>query len=548
MLEHIGDFGKYQLYVQLLACLPPALCGAHQLAHVFLAGTPEHRCYIEGCDNDKTRFHEPWASYAIPEGSASDVQCVSYSRVDSNSTSCLATDFSNTSQSCNRWVYDTAEFEETIVTEFNIVCKDEWLVSFSQSVFMIGVMVSAVLFGHISDRYGRRISFLVVPPIFLASAWATVFTSSYATFTSARFITAIASSALFQTSFVLAIELIGPSHRLISTLIYQMAFPLGECFLALSAHYLRTWRTLETALAIPVFLLLPYYWLLPESFTWCLYNNKHAQALDIINKAAKWNGRPPATDMSYSHSCTECCRQPCSQACRPISRDSSSSSLTDLFKSSRLCCRTLNVSFNWLVNAMVYYGLSLSAEDLAGSTYKNFVFLSLIEFPGVVLSVLALWCFGRRYVLCFYLSVAGIFCAFVPFVPDDMQWLTTTLVIIGKCSITASFAVIYLYSAEVFPTSHRNTGIGIGSMSARLGTIAAPFVASDLGRLHPTMPMVVFGSMSLLAGLLTLALPETKGQRLPHTIEEAESLGTPTYPSTEEERVGLISSSSSCEG
>ncbi|CAN7989257.1 unnamed protein product, partial [Ixodes hexagonus] len=513
------------------------------------------RCYIEGCDNAKTRFHEPWASYAIPEASPSDVQCFKYTRVNrTTTTTCLQTDFSNVSERCGQWVYDTTEFEETIVTEFNVVCKDEWLVSFAQSVFMLGVMLSAVVFGQISDRYGRRISFLVIPPVFLISAWATVFTYSYVAFTSVRFLTAIASAALFQTSFVLAIELIGPSHRLISTLIYQMAFPLGECFLALSAYYLRTWRALEIALSIPVFLLLPYYWLLPESLAWCMYNNKHAQALDIINKAARWNKKPPATDMvspaispSYSHCCNECCTQPCGQACRPISRESSSSSLTDLFKSTRLCCRTLNVSFNWLVNAMVYYGLSLSAEDLAGSTYKNFVLLALIEFPGVVLSVLGLWWFGRRHVLSFYLIVAGIFCAIVPFVPDDMQWLTTTLVVIGKLNITASFAVIYLYSAEVFPTSHRNTGIGIGSMSARVGTIAAPFVASDLGRLHPTMPMIVFGCMSLLAGVLTLALPETKGQKLPHTIEEAESLGTPAYPSTEEERTCLITGSSAYE-
>ncbi|EEC15303.1 organic cation/carnitine transporter, putative [Ixodes scapularis] len=527
VLEHIGDFGKYQLYVQLLTCLPPALCGAHQRAHVFLAATPEHRCYIEGCDNNKTRFHEPWASFAIPEGSPSDVQCFKYSRVSPTNSTCLASDFSNISRGCDRWIYATTEFEETIVTEFNIVCKDEWLVSFSQSLFMLGVMVSAVVFGHISDRYGRRISFLVVPPIFLISAWATVFTSSYAAFTSARFITAIASSALFQTSFVLAIELIGPSHRLLSMLIYQMAFPLGECFLAISAYYLRTWRTLEIALSIPVFLLLPYYWLLPESFAWCLYNSKHAQALDIINKAARWNGKPPVPDMvgtailpiphissgtmhplTYFTSSTQ--KSGRGNLTRPVPNHLTAPALT--------LCR--------LVNAMVYYGLSLSAEDLAGSTYKNFIFLALIEFPGVILSVLALRFFGRRYVLSFYLIVAGIFCAIVPVVPDNIQWLTTTLVIIGKCNISASFAVIYLYSAEVFPTSHRNTGIGIGSMSARLGTIAAPFVASDLGRLHPIMPMIVFGSMSLLAGVLTLTLPETRGQRLPQTIEEAESLGT----------------------
>lgn len=57
-----------------------------------------------------------------------------------------------------------------------------------------------------------------------------------------------------------AIELIGPAHRLTSLLMYQMAFPVGECFLALAAYHLRHWDILQMALAVPVILLLPYYW------------------------------------------------------------------------------------------------------------------------------------------------------------------------------------------------------------------------------------------------------------------------------------------------
>lgn len=81
-------------------------------------------------------------------------------------------------------------------------------------------------------------------------------------------------------------------------------------------------------------------------------------------------------------------------------------------------------------------------------------------------------------------------------------------------------------------------------MSARLGTVASPFIASDLGKLHPMMPMIVLGILSLVAGVFTLALPETSGMRLPETIQEAENLGTPYYLSTEEERTSLIDHSS----
>jgi OCT family organic cation transporter-like MFS transporter 4/5 len=42
---------------------------------------------------------------------------------------------------------------------------------------------------------------------------------------------------------------------------------------------------------------------------------------------------------------------------------------------------------------------------------------------------------------------------------------------------------------------------------------------SDLGE---ALPMVIFGCASLVAGLLTLLLPETVNRHLPETIEDAE--------------------------
>jgi hypothetical protein len=48
---------------------------------------------------------------------------------------------------------------------------------------------------------------------------------------------------------------------------------------------------------------------------------------------------------------------------------------------------------------------------------------------------------------------------------------------IGKFGISASFSIIYVYSAEVFPTVVRNVGVGSGSMHARIGGLVAPQIA-----------------------------------------------------------------------
>ena len=49
----------------------------------------------------------------------------------------------------------------SLVTEFNLVCDDEWLLPFSQSVFFAGVLVGAAVFGHLGDLLGRRTAFLL---------------------------------------------------------------------------------------------------------------------------------------------------------------------------------------------------------------------------------------------------------------------------------------------------------------------------------------------------------------------------------------------------
>jgi hypothetical protein len=46
------------------------------------------------------------------------------------------------------------------------------------------------------------------------------------------------------------------------------------------------------------------------------------------------------------------------------------------------------------------------------------------------------------------------------------------------------------------------------------------------GHVGQAVPLVVFGAASVLAGVLTLLLPETLGEQLPETIEDGIMFGT----------------------
>jgi len=55
--------------------------------------------------------------------------------------------------------------------------------------------------------------------------------------------------------------------------------------------------------------------------------------------------------------------------------------------------------------------------------------------------------------------------------------IRVTLTMIGKAAITYSYNLIYLYTPELYPTVIRGAGVGVGSMTARIGGVVAPLIA-----------------------------------------------------------------------
>lgn len=51
---------------------------------------------------------------------------------------------------------------------------------------------------------------------------------------------------------------------------------------------------------------------------------------------------------------------------------------------------------------------------------------------------------------------------------------------IGKFLISMTFAIAYLYTAELFPTKVRNVAVGTASTFARIGSMSAPYIVDLL--------------------------------------------------------------------
>lgn len=61
-------------------------------------------------------------------------------------------------------------------------------------------------------------------------------------------------------------------------------------------------------------------------------------------------------------------------------------------------------------------------------------------------------------------------------------------------------------------------------MVARIGGIAAPYIALYLPEIQKQLPMLILGGSSVIGGLLSFALPETLGSNLPENINDVKRL------------------------
>ncbi|XP_071798882.1 solute carrier family 22 member 15-like [Asterias amurensis] len=194
----------------------------------------------------------------------------------------------------------------------------------------------------------------------------------------------------------------------------------------------------------------------------------------------------------------------------------------DLFRTPIMRMRMMILMITWFTCCLTYYGLTFGASGLGGNMYINLALSGLVEVPASLLSVCSLNRLGRRPTMAGSLFIASVSClgvvAFPKSLDGAMSSAQTCLALIGKMGISVSFNTLYLFSSELLPTVLRNTGMGVCSMSARVGGILAPMLPPFGDR----VAYLTFGIVALLSSILDLSLPESLNKPLPETVADVE--------------------------
>lgn len=525
VLEQIGEFGWFQKQAFLLLCLISIVLAPIYVGIVFLGFTPDHRCRSPGVAQLSQRCGwslEEELNYTVPGlGAASEPflhQCMEYG-VDWNQSSLDCVDplsrlAANRTQlplrPCQHgWVYDTPG--SSIVTEFNLVCGEAWKVDLFQSCVNLGFFVGSLGVGYIADRFGRKLCLLVTSLITALSGVLMAVVPDYTSMLLFRLLQGMVSKGSWVSGYTLITEFVGSGYRRTTGILFQMVFTVGLVGLSGLAYAIQHWRQLQLAVSLPVFLFLLYYWCIPESPRWLLSQKRATQAIKTMEHIAQKNRKLPPADLK-----TLSVEEDVSKKLSP--------SFADLFRTRNMRKHTLILMYLWFSCAVVYQGLIMHMGAAGGNLYLDFFYSALMEFPAAFIILGTIDRVGRIYPMALSSLVAGAACLLMIFIPHELHWLNVALACLGRMGATIVLQMICLVNAELYPTFIRSLGMMVCSSLCDLGGIFTPFMVFRLMDIWQNFPLILFGVLGLIAGAMTLLLPETKGVVLPETIKDVENL------------------------
>ena len=485
--EIAGSFGRYQIMVTFLVCFTHAPILSQTLMLYFVANEPPWTCI----NNNSSVFCKNHFGEKIPQSSELFKEKCKLNR--------------------SEWIF-TKDKTYSIVTEYELVCDNAWMGSLANSALFIGWGLTGPFAGYLIDLYGRRMTMIISILVSAGTIFGLSFVNKVWQFIMLRTILGVAVGSLNVNS--IAFEVVGRRHRALVGTFLTVAFLIMSYLLVTAAYFIQNWRKLILYFSFGAIVSVLLSFLIPESARWLYATGKINKAEEKFYQMAKFNKKRNEVIhlkiLEYAGN-----------------SNTKRFSFTDLlfrhFSVSVLC---IALCFIWTTQVLLFYGLTLESSNFGGSIYLNFALSFVVE---LLTPVTYLYCsnkFGRkRSYMGFSLvaTLSAISIAALYFVSRSnrvLEILRLVLGLIGKSAISNGFAVVHLWTFELFPTVVRSQGLTICQLAGRIGSAAAPFIATNLSAFSKSLPFIVFGVFTLVSLLLSCILPETNNMKTRESFED----------------------------
>lgn len=376
ILSEINGFGKFQIMIVLIQSVSRITLPAHFLLNIFIAAVPHHHCTTDvwlAEDAFKNLTPNQKLSVSIPlEEEGKKSSCLMYSKPQYQLLFNNSITTNITKEPCqNGWVYDNSTFKSTLASEWDLVCTNKGMSKATATIFFIGIMMGAPVFGLLSDRFGRRpllmVSYLLTMLFSVISALST----SYIMFMVMRFLTGFTITGISIISIVLSVEWFDVEHRTFAGIIVSLDWTIGNLLLSGVAWLVNDWRWLIIAVTSPLLLSVILWWWLPESARWLITRGKAEQAHEYLQKCAEMNKcKADFTPETLTNAVT-------------LEQDRKYT-VIDLLRTPNIRKLAICTGIVWFGVAFTYYGISLNVTGFGLNIYITQFIYAFIEMPGKI--------------------------------------------------------------------------------------------------------------------------------------------------------------------
>ncbi|XP_041110297.1 putative transporter SVOPL [Polyodon spathula] len=401
---------------------------------------------------------------------------------------------------------------------------EDWQVAFVTTMVFLGFMVCSLFSGYLADKYGR---WKIVFGCFVWGLYFSLLTSfapTYGWFVFLRAMVGVGVSGHSQ-GFVLKTEFLPKKYRGFMLPLASFFWLIGSLMvivLGLAVVPTYGWRWLIRISTIPSIVLIVLFKFIPESARYNVSSGNTKAAIETLQKIAKMN-----------------------RACLPEGRLVESvverrgyflDLLTPSYRRTSLI-----LWYSWFVASFSYYGIILASSELlernlvcgtqAGtktneadgspchcssfgpSDYHTMLISTLGEIAFVPLNIATLNVLGRRLSLTISTLITGIFFLLLNICTTSFG--LTVLLFILRALASTNFNTVYIYTAEVYPTTMRSVGMGFCNSASRIGGMTAPFIAQVLMSKSVATALCPFSVACFICAVAVWFLPiETTGRAL----------------------------------
>ncbi|XP_013788712.2 organic cation transporter 1-like, partial [Limulus polyphemus] len=307
ILAEVGDYGAFQKSLVRWFLFPGVVPLAwFSLNIVFFMSVPDHWCHVSELLKSNLSVKEQQIlirpvekQHGVEELSNCEMRDFNYSQIlvdllEGSQVKSILSRYNSTSNiPCpSGWMYDQTLYDNTASKQWDLVCDKDPMPSLVFTLTGVGSVLATPVYGGLSDRIGRKLTFFLCVFVTLVSGIASLFVPNFIAFLVLRMVNGGLSPTLFQLPYILLFEIVGTDKRTEMMTIGSIAWTVGLCTLPLFAYLLRNWVLLglvTTCFCIPYFL----YWrFLPESPRWLVSMKRYDEAVVILTRIAERNGSP----------------------------------------------------------------------------------------------------------------------------------------------------------------------------------------------------------------------------------------------------------------